>query len=107
MVLQPKKKRTGLTKDAVIFHIDMTGPQRQSYYIRCSKKLSSVLRHCRDKTLFTSSGAMNISLLFDQMQGDNPKEYHMSGADFAAMLLCNPKQRFFVEISHAMEVVPI
>ena len=81
------------------FHIDMTGPQRQSYYIRCSKKLSSVLRHCRDRTLFTSSGAMNISLLFDQMQRDNPKEYHMSGADFAAMLLCNPKQRFFVEIS--------
>ena len=81
------------------FHIDMTGPQRKSYYIRCSKKLSSVLRHCRDKTLFTSSGAMNISLLFDQMQEDNPKEYHMSGADFAVMLLCNPKQRFFVEIS--------
>ena len=42
---------------------------------------------------------MNISILFDQMQGDNPKEYHMSGADFAAMLLCNPKQRFFAEIS--------
>ena len=81
------------------FHIDMTGRPKQSYYIRCSKRLSSVLRHCRDKTLFTSSGAMNISMLFDQMQGDNPKEYHMTGADFAAMLLCNPKQRFFVEIS--------
>ena len=50
---------------------------------------------------------MNISILFDQMQGDNPKEYHMSGADFAAMLLCNPKQRFFAEISMQMEVVPI
>ena len=50
---------------------------------------------------------MNISILFDQMQGDTPKAYHMSGADFAAMLLCNPKQRFLVEISHAMEVVPI
>ena len=81
------------------FYVDMTGPHRKSYYIRCSKKLSNVLRHCRDKTLFTSSGAMNISMLFDQMQEDNPKEYHMTGADFAAMLLCNPKQRFFVEIS--------
>ena len=81
------------------FHIDMTGPYKKSYYIRCSKKLSNVLRHCRDKTLLTSSGAMNISMLFDQMQEDNPKEYHMTGADFAAMLLCNPKQRFFVEIS--------
>ena len=81
------------------FYVDMTGPQRKSYYMRCSKRLSNVLRHCRDKTLFTSCGAMNISMLFDQMQGDNPKEYHMTGADFAAMLLCNPKQRFFVEIS--------
>ena len=67
--------------------------------MRCSKKLANVLRNCRDKTLFTASGSMNISILFHQMQGDNPKEYHMSGADFAAMLLCNPKQRFFVEIS--------
>ena len=81
------------------FHVDMTSASRRSYYMRCSKKLSNVLRHCRDKTLFTPSGAMNISILFDQMQGDNQKEYHMSGADFAAMLLCNPKQRFFVEIS--------
>ena len=81
------------------FNVDMTSASRKSYYMRCSKKLSSVLRHCRDKTLFTPSGAMNISILFDQMQGDNPKEYHMSGADLAAMLLCNPKQRFFVEIS--------
>ena len=41
---------------------------------------------------------MNISELFDQMRGNNPKQYNMSGADFAAMFLCNPKQRFFVEI---------
>ena len=89
----------GFTTQAEEDCIDMTGPHRQSQYIQCSKKLSSVLRHCRDKTLFTTSGAMNISVLFDQMQWDSPKQYHMSGADFAAMLLCNPKQRFFVEIS--------
>ena len=88
------------------FHVDMTGPQRRSYYMSCSKKLSNVLRHCRDRTLFNASGSMNISLLFDQMQGDNPKEYHMSGADFAAMLLCNPKQRFFVEISMRWQWYP-
>ena len=88
------------------FHVDMTGPQRRSYYMSCSKKLSYVLRHCRDRTLFNASGTMNISLLFDQMQGDNPKEYHMSGADFAAMLLCNPKQRFFVEISMRWQWYP-
>ena len=88
------------------FHVDMTSSSRRSYYMSCSKKLSNVLRHCRDKTLFNASGAMNISLLFDQMQGDNPKEYHMSGADFAAMLLCNPKQRFFVEISMRWQWYP-
>ena len=88
------------------FHVDMTSSSRRSYYMSCSKKLSNVLRHCRDRTLFNASGAMNISLLFDQMQGDNPKEYHMSGADFAAMLLCNPKQRFFVEISMRWQWYP-
>ena len=81
------------------FNVDLTSSSGKSYYMRCSKKLANVLRNCRDKTLFTASGSMNISILFHQMQGDNPKEYHMSGADFAAMLLCNPKQRFFVEIS--------
>ena len=81
------------------FNVDLTSSSRKSYYMKCSKKLANVLRHCRDKTLFTTSGAMNISILFDQMQEDAPKEYHMSGADFAALLLCNPKQRFFVEVS--------
>ena len=88
------------------FHVDMTSSSRRSYYMSCSKKLSNVLRHCRDRTLFNASGAMNISLLFDQMQGDNPKEYHMSGADFAAMLLCNPKQRFLIEISMRWQWYP-
>ena len=55
------------------FHVDMTSSARKSYYMSCSKRLSNVLRHCRDRTLFTTSGAMNISLLFDQMQGDESK----------------------------------
>ena len=42
------------------FNVDMTGPPRNSYYMRCSKALSNVLRHCRNKTLFTGSGGMNI-----------------------------------------------
>jgi hypothetical protein len=41
---------------------------------------------------------MNISALFDQIQWDSPRQINMSGADFAAMLLSNPKQRFFIEI---------
>jgi hypothetical protein len=39
---------------------------------------------------------MNIADLFDQMGWQNPKQYNMTGAQFAAFLLCNPKQRFFV-----------
>jgi hypothetical protein len=35
---------------------------------------------------------MNIADLFDQMEGNSPKRYGMSGAQFAAFLLCNPKQ---------------
>ena len=62
-------------------NVDLTSSSRKSYYMGCSKKLANLLRHYRDKTLFTTSGSMNISILFDQMQGDNPKEYHMSGAD--------------------------
>ena len=41
---------------------------------------------------------MNIADLFDQMGWPNPKQYNMSGAQFAAFLLRNPKQIFFVDI---------
>ena len=41
---------------------------------------------------------MNIADLFDQMGWQNPKQYNMSGAQFAVFLLCNPKQRFLVDI---------
>ena len=80
------------------FFVDMTGPARQRHYMRCSKALARVLRHCKQRSLFTESGSMNISALFDQMDWESPSQFNMSGAQFAAMLLCNPKQRFFVEI---------
>ena len=41
---------------------------------------------------------MNISDVLDQLEGNNPKQFGLSGAQFAALLLCNNKQRFFVEI---------
>ena len=49
---------------------------------------------------------MNIAGLFDQMGWQNPKQYNMSGAQFAAFLLCNPKQRFFVDIHMQWEWYP-
>ena len=47
---------------------------------------------------FASDGSMNISDCFDQMDWNSLKEHNISGAQFAAMLLSNPKQRFFIEI---------
>ena len=76
----------------------MTGRQKNSPYLKCSKALSGVLRHCKQRSLFTEDGSMNISDCFDQMEWNSPRRHNMSGAQFAAMLLCNPKQRFFVEI---------
>ena len=49
---------------------------------------------------------MNIADLFDQMSWQNPKEYNMSGAQFAALLLCNHKQRFLVDIHMQWEWYP-
>ena len=64
----------------------------------CSKSLSGVLRHNKWAYLFSEQGSMNIADLFGQMSWQNPKEYNMSGAQFAALLPCKPKQRFFVDI---------
>ena len=68
MVLLPKRKRTGFDDLCNNIHIDMTDQARNGYYLKCSKSLSNVLRHCRNKTLFTEGGSMNISDLFNQMQ---------------------------------------
>ena len=80
------------------FYVDLTGPRRSSNLLSCSKALSAVLRHNRKTYLFIPSGSMNISDLLDHLEGNNPKQYALSGAQFAALLLCNNKQRFFVEI---------
>ena len=80
------------------FYVDLTGNRRNSNFLGCSKALSGLLRHCRKAYLFSPTGSMNISDVLDQLEGRNPKQYGLSGAQFAALLLCNNKQRFFVEI---------
>ena len=79
------------------FYVDLTGPRRHSSFLSCSKALSGVLRHNRKTYLFSPSGSMNISDVFDQLEGHSPKRHNLSGAQFAALLLCN-KQRLFVGI---------
>ena len=56
--------------------------------------------------LFSERGSMNIADCFDQMDWHNPKRCNMSGAQFAALLLCNPKQRFFADIHMQWEWDP-
>ena len=88
-------------------HIDLTNKNKNySRYLKCSKALARELRHSSKKYLFDPRGGMNITDLFDLMEGDNPKHYGMSGAQFAAFLLCNPKQRFFVDIYMQWEWYP-
>ena len=80
-------------------YAEMTGRQsKHSHIVKCSKALSGVLRHCRQRSLFASDGSMNISDCFNQMDWNSPRQNNMSGAQFAAMLLSNPKQRFAIEI---------
>ena len=78
------------------YYIDLTGRRRGSRYLECSKSLLQVLRHNKRTYLFSERGSMNIADLFDQMGWQNPKQVPHDCAQFAAFLLCNPKQRFFV-----------
>jgi len=88
------------------FYVDITGRKRDSRFLGCSKALSGVLRHNKRKYLFCPRGSMNISDLFDQLENNNPKHHKMSGAQFAALLLCNNKQNFFVDIHMQWEWYP-
>ena len=88
------------------YYIDLAGRRRDSRYLACSKSLSLGLRHNKRTYLFSERGSMNIADLLDQMDWQNPKQYNMSGAQFAAFLLCNPKQRFFVDIHMQCEWYP-
>ena len=49
---------------------------------------------------------MNIADLFDEVGNLSPKRYGMSGAEFAAFLLCNPTRRFFIDIHMQWEWTP-
>ena len=88
------------------FYIDLTGPRKSRNFISCSKALSAILRHEKKAYLFSPSGSMNIADVFDQLEGNNPKRRGLSGAQFAALLLCNNRQGFFVEIYMQWEWYP-
>ena len=94
----------GLCND---FYVDLTGRRNDSHYLGCSKSLWGALRHCKRRSLFTESVSMNIVDCFDQMDWHSPKRYNMSGAQFAALLLCNPKQKKNRRYLYAVGMVSI
>ena len=78
MVLQPNKRKTGLIMNAVDFSstsLDLRGTATFSVAARPYQMPSDVLRHNRKAYLFSPSGSMNISDLFDQLENHNPKHY--------------------------------
>ena len=88
-----------LDEQANRYYLDFTGRPRDSNFLACSTSLTKEFLHSKKRWFFSERGSMNIADLFDEMGDSGPKQYGMSGADFAACLLCNPKQRFFIDIS--------
>ena len=78
---------------------DMTGKCKyQSRYLFTIKALSKFLRHSNLLYLFDSDGTVNIGSTFNELGTDNPSHHQMSPRDFAAMLMCNDKQRFQINV---------
>ena len=80
------------------YYVDLIGrprDSRDSKYLECSKSLERELRHNKKKFLFCERGSMNIADLFGEMGGLSPKQYGMSGAQFAAFCCAIPSRVFF------------
>ena len=78
------------------YYVDLIGrprDPRDSKYLECSKSLGRELRHNK-KFLFCERGSMNIADLSGEMGGLSPKQYGMSGAQFAAFCCAIPSRDF-------------
>ena len=77
----------------------MTGRNKYlSIYFNTSKALSKFLRHSELPYLFNTDGTVNIGSLFNELGENNPNQNQRSPRDFAALLLCNDKQRFQITV---------
>ena len=70
----------------------------QSRNFNTSKALSKFLRHSELTYLFDYDGTVNMGSTFNELGTDNPTHQQMSPRDFAAMLICNGKQRFQMSV---------
>ena len=91
-----RKKKIVSAEDAMNFYSDLTSSGR-SYYLPVSKGLSGFLRHNKIRSLFSSTGSVELSNIIANMN-NKPSSRRMTGREFAAMLMSNNKSRFFVEI---------
>ena len=76
-------------------YVDLTGKSCSSQFLAVSKEFSSVLRHSKERSLFDNRASMKLGDLFQKMDWKSPISYSMTGAECAAFLLSNPKQRVF------------
>lgn len=73
--------------------------RRSSKAIDYSKAFVSLLRHNQTRrNLFDKRGMMEINTIFDVMRFENPVTSVMTGRQFAAFLLGNPKGRFHLDV---------
>ena len=81
------------------FRADMKS--HSSMYKGYSKSFTTVLRHNRDSSkswIFDDRGTVELSVLFAQFPQLNPVKHGITGAQFAAFLYSNEKQRFMVDL---------
>ena len=78
---------------------DMTGKSKYlSNYFHTSKALSKFLSHSDLTYLFDSDGTVSIGSTFNELGPQNPTQCHMSPRGFAALVICNDKQRFQISV---------
>ena len=76
----------------------MTG-QRSPNHFCVSKDLSKYPRHSKKTRLFDEAGTVNLGTTFTELDWNNPIRPHMTAQDVAALLLCNDKGRFLIEVN--------
>ena len=83
--------------DAVnVYMTSKSGKKSNHFFV--SKALSGFLRPSKKKYLFNESGTVNLGSACTELDKSNPIRLRMTAQDVGALLLCNDKGRFKIEI---------
>ena len=105
VALQLRQKKTGLMDDAMISTWTWLAHKGEVIHVMQQEAIQCVETLQRQNIVQCQWNYEHFFIVWSDARRQS-KEYHMTGADFAAMLLCNPKQRFFVEISMRWQWYP-